>query len=653
MQPRSFKLSGRKAMIMLLIKAKRYLFVFFWLCVHLVSSYNIVIAQELPPVILEPVEIVNIRLSPFAIGASTTSLDSTLIFLEAAPNLADLITNYTSTAVKSYGNGMLSTISFRGTGPSHTAVLWHGINISYPMLGQSDLSLLSIALSEQVTIQQGTGAALYGSGALGGTISLSNGEPNIGTSLLLSQWFGSFGTIKNNFRASYANDKYFVKIATLWDQSNNDFSFKNSTKLGSPTEVQQGADYKILGTALELGVVIGEQGKLNVSSQYFIADRNLQPSMNANMPADNQKDENIRIRTKYQHNGASLNWNINYAYLHDVIGFNGAKTFADQQVVRAEMDRNLFSWLNFNLAADYNFIQINSPFYAAERTKENRANLWASLLFNPISPLLVSINLRQSFNPNYTIPFIPSLGVEYLAIKSSTHQLNIKTLLARGFRVPTLNEQFWQPGGNPNLIPEDSYSVEIGLSGKSIKVLSFSYELTAYRMWVENWILWRPQGSFWSPENIKHVDVYGLEASGSLKHKLADVNIKWLGNYAFTKSINRTGLDQFDRSVNKQLAYVPVHRATLSSISEWNSWSFLLNAAFTGQRFVTADNEESLPEYLLLNLRLGKSFKKGRYIFKGHANINNVLNTNYQSIENRAMPGINYLIGITISYYNP
>ena len=640
-------------MIMLLLKVKRYVFVFFWLCVHLAGRNNYVLAQELPTVNLEPVEIVNIRLSPFAIGASTTSLDSSFIDLEAAPNLADLITNYTSTAVKSYGNGMLSTISFRGTGPSHTAVLWHGINISYPMLGQSDLSLLSIALSEQVTIQSGTGTALYGSGALGGTISLSNVEPDIGIGLSLSQWFGSFGTIKNNIRASYATDKFFVKIATLWDQSNNDFEFSNSTKLGSPTEVQQGADYKILGTALEMGVAIGKHGKLNVSGQYFTADRNLQPSMNANSPADNQTDENIRIRAKYLHKAAKLSWNINYAYLHDVIGFNGSKTFANQQVIRAELEKNLYTWFSFNLAADYNFIQIYSPFYTAERTSESRTNLWASLRFNPLSRLLVSINLRQSFNPKYKIPFNPSFGAEYLLVNRSGHQLNIKTLVAKGFRVPTLNEQYWQPGGNLNLKPEESYSAEVGLSGKSIKGLSFSYELTGYRMWVDNWILWRPQGSFWSPENVKHVDVYGLEASGSLEHVLAAVKIKWLGNYAYTKSINRTGLDQFDRSVDKQLAYVPVHRATLSSTTEWHGWSFLVNAAFTGLRFVTADNEESLPEYLLLNIRLGKSFMKGKYIFKGHVNVNNVLNTNYQSIENRAMPGINYLVGITVSYFNP
>jgi vitamin B12 transporter len=647
---RSFKLSGRKAMIMALIKVNHYVFVFAWLCLPLLGAHNYVKAQELPTVNLEVVEIVNNRLSPFAIGASSTSLDSSLIKLEAIPNLADLITNYTSSAIKSYGNGMLSTISFRGTGASHTAVLWHGINISYPMLGQSDLSILSLALSDQVSIQHGTGSALYGSGALGGTVSVSNAEPVSGTNIAVAQWFGSFGTIKNNIRGSYTNDKFFIKIGTLWDQSNNNFKFKNKTKPGEPVELQQGADYLILGSSLESGIALGNRGKLSISGQYFNADRNLQPSMNANTPADYQTDENIRIKTKYLHNGDKLNWNVNYAYLYDAIGFNEAKTYATQQVFRAELERNLSSWLNFNLAADYNFIQINSPFYVAEITKEQRANIWASFLLNPLSRLFISLNLRQSFNPEYNIPFTPALGAEFILVDRPEHYLRIKTLLARGFRVPTLNEQYWQPGGNLNLEPEDSYSTEIGLLGKSTNGLNIYYELTGYRMWVDNWILWRPNGSYWSPENIKHVDVYGIEASGSLKHKLATATIKWLGNYAFTKSINRTGLDQYDRSVNKQLAYVPIHRSTISAITEWHTWSFLVNAAYTGERFVTADNEESLPDYLLLNLRLVKSFKRGNYLISGHANINNILNTDYQSIVNKAMPGINFLLGFTISY---
>jgi vitamin B12 transporter len=304
------------------------------------------------------------------------------------------------------------------------------------------------------------------------------------------------------------------------------------------------------------------------------------------------------------------------------------------------------------LAGDYNLIQINSPFYSDETTSEQRGNLWTSILVNPASRLLLSLNLRQSFNARYNIPFIPSLGAEYILVNKSQHQLRAKTLIARGFRVPTLNELYWNPGGNLNLKPEDSFSSEVGISGKLAKRQIFNYELTGYRMWVDNWILWRPQGSFWSPENIKHVDVYGLEASASLAHSIAKASFSWRGNYAFTKSINRTGLDQFDRSVGKQLAYVPVHRATLSTTAGWNNWLFLVNAAYTGERFVTADNEASLPGYILLNLRLSKSIGKGKYLFKGHANVNNLLNTPYQSIVNKAMPGINFLIGITVSYLN-
>ncbi len=608
-------------------------------------------AQELPTVELKPVEVVENRISPYAIGAQTTKIDSTLIKLESLPTLADIISSYTSLAIKTYGNGMLSTISFRGTGPSHTAILWNDINISYPMLGQSDLSMLSLVLSDKVEIQHGTGSSLYGSGALGGTVSLSSKTPNQGLTLSMSQWLGSFGTIKNNVRTSYANDNYFINVGTLWDQSANNFKFKNTTKIGSPTEEQQGADYRILGTSLESGFTIGDKGKLLISGQYFNADRNLQPSMNTGSSVDNQTDENLRIKAKYIVSLANLTWNLNYAYLHDVIGYNGEKTFAIQQVARIELERNILTWLKVNLAADYNFIDINSPFYSNEKTTEQRTNTWASFLMSPGDRLVFSLSLRQSFNPDYKIPFTPTLGAEYYLVKRYDKQLKIKSLLARGFRVPTLNERYWQPGGNTNLVPEDSYSAEFGLAGSLDRRVRIKYELTTYRMWVDNWILWTPQGSIWSPENIKYVDVYGAEASVSLQHTIGAISNKWLANYAFTKSINRTGLDQFDRSVNMQLNYVPIHKASITSINEINSWTLQINGVLTGKRYVTADNEESLAGYTLLNLKLGKSFRRGKYLFTGHINVNNILNTQYQSVENRAMPGINLLAGISVSYY--
>ena len=35
---------------------------------------------------------------------------------------------------------------------------------------------------------------------------------------------------------------------------------------------------------------------------------------------------------------------------------------------------------------------------------------------------------------------------------------------SRNFRAPTLNERYWQPGGNPDLEPEESYNIEAGIT---------------------------------------------------------------------------------------------------------------------------------------------------------------------------------------------
>ncbi|HHL52761.1 MAG TPA: TonB-dependent receptor, partial [Flammeovirgaceae bacterium] len=99
---------------------------------------------------LQPVEITAQRLSPFATGARSQRLDSMRLQVEGFASLAEVLTWYTTIATKAYGNGMLTSLSFRGTGASHTAVLWHGINIAYPSLGQNDLAVLPLSLYNDI-----------------------------------------------------------------------------------------------------------------------------------------------------------------------------------------------------------------------------------------------------------------------------------------------------------------------------------------------------------------------------------------------------------------------------------------------------------------------------------------------------------------------
>ena len=601
---------------------------------------------------LQPVEVTAQRLSPFAIGARSQRLDSTRLQAEGFASLAEVLTWYTTIATKAYGNGMLTSLSFRGTGASHTAVLWHGINIAYPSLGQNDLAVLPLGLYSDISLQHGAGSALFGSGALGGVINLSNSRPASGTSVALRQWGGSFGTWRNQLQGAWRTKKAFVSLNTSYDQSDNNFRYRNTTRPGAPLETQRHAAYKIGGAGLEAGLKLGKRSQLLYSGQYVDAWRQLQPTMNA-AGSDIQTDQNQRHRLQLRQDGEHAGWRLTYAWLRDVIGFNDNATRSDQQILQATANykpNNKWFW---QAGVNYRYIIVHTPYYAGSRAVEQRGGLSLAGRWSPWPRLQASLTLRQAAVTGYVVPLTPTLGLEYLLISRQQHLLWLKGRLARGYRVPTLNERYWQPGGNPDLQPEDAWSAEVGLAGEAPDGQGWQYEITGYRMWVDNWILWRPQGSFWAPANVRYVDVYGAEASLGRQHALAGGQLHWQVDYAFTRSINRTGLDPYDRSVNKQLAYVPVHKATAAATWQNGPWLVALLGVFTGVRYTTGDNERSLPPYALLNARLARDFKLGALRLGTRVNFNNILNTSYQSIENRAMPGFNFLLGISLSYYKP
>ena len=104
----------------------------------------------------------------------TTTLDSLILERYNTSSLADLLSNQSAIHIKSYGNGNIATTSIRAGNASQTAVLWNGLNIQNPMLGQTDLSLVPTLLFQNIALEYGGGSALNGSGAMGGSIQLRN-----------------------------------------------------------------------------------------------------------------------------------------------------------------------------------------------------------------------------------------------------------------------------------------------------------------------------------------------------------------------------------------------------------------------------------------------------------------------------------------------
>lgn len=113
----------------------------------------------------------------FTAGQETKALDSTLLGLYSSRSLRDLLMEQSPVFVKSFGVNSMATLSFRGASAAQSAVRWNGVPVLNPTLGVTDISVLQTGLFDEVGLQYGSSAALFGSGNVGGALILAQSAP--------------------------------------------------------------------------------------------------------------------------------------------------------------------------------------------------------------------------------------------------------------------------------------------------------------------------------------------------------------------------------------------------------------------------------------------------------------------------------------------
>ena len=264
---------------------------------------------------------------------------------------------------------------------------------------------------------------------------------------------------------------------------------------------------------------------------------------------------------------------IRMGFLQDHMLYNQSiQTNSNQLLVQANFGRSLTDNLKANIGGSLNRIDVDTDNYEG-KIHENRWDLHGWIKYQPVPHWKLSMTLRSIGTDSIDTPLSPSFGSEFILKRTEDLSLKWNVLASRNFRIPTLNDRYWNPGGNPDLKMEEGFSVETGLDMEFIKK---SYKqitnVSVFKMWVNNWIIWLPQGPFWSPENLREVEVSGVEISTQGTFSLGKVENNWTTAYSFTRSKNMTAIDRFDRSAGKQLPYVPFHNLSISLNPQLDSW---------------------------------------------------------------------------------
>ncbi len=593
-------------------------------------------------VTLAGVEVFAPPLDRFAQGQKMISFEKKEFEAYASRSLGDLLQEKSPVFIRQYGAGMLASPSFRGTSAGHTAVFWNGLLINSISLGQSDLSILPIQAIDQAEIHFGSSGALFGNEAIGGSVHLGT-QTKFGQGFKgqLSHSIGSFG-LKNTSISTEFSGKSFSTQTKLYHQfAGNDFPFRDLSKPGTPELRAENAQTKQLGWVQDLAWSFSDKSQLKSSIWGNYADRKIQPVMGS-ATRDVQQDRNWRMVLDYFHFGAASIWNVKAGWVADQLIFNGTENRTRQFLLATDWDYQKIEKWTFKIGARGTFAKGDLSTYSAS---DQRIELYQSAKWKTNDRLSFSANLRQLSFPGRLEPFLPGLGLDFLVWENGQDQFLLKSSAGRGFKVPTLNDRFWNPGGNPDLLPEKSLNGEIGLHWIRKADFSLEQSLTYYRMTVDNWIIWLPQGSIWSPQNIREVRNQGLEYQGKGNLKIGQWNWTFCGSYTFSQALDLTS----DRNFPQQLPYTPKHQANGGLEVERNKFSLSLSSFYVGQRSIGTGNSRMLEGYQLWNIGFElPQIQWEKIQFPISFQVLNLLDRDYQVLYLRAMPGRSYQVSISI-----
>ncbi|HPI55321.1 MAG TPA: TonB-dependent receptor, partial [Chitinophagaceae bacterium] len=425
------------------------------------------------------------RITP---AATEQYIDSLSKLEFATKGLHQLLEYRSNVLVKNYGVSSLSTISIRGSSAAQTSVKWQGLNINNAMTGITDFSNLPVGLFDDIRVHYGdhpSQRSLSGSIDLENKIPLAN-KPYSGRLLYSFESTGNhtfglqqsfhIGKIANTFKLFFANEQ-------------NKFTYYNSIRDSMQT----------LEHAYRKSMHVMNDFYYQYNSKLSVSWHTWFSSMQREIPAakfeiHSNKVEDIQsmrsiLKCKYRKNDfyqleSSLGFvQENYHYQDTDVNIN---THANVTQVPFQCLASLHfpkqQTLQVELLSSYSFLHSQNQH---ELTKAGLQLNYEKSFFT--YRLALKTYVQKEVSNLFKIPL--SIGLQ--AVYRLPFQTDLYATLSQTNRTPTLNELYYNPGGNKNLLPEKSNNLEVGTRIHYTKLRTkLNAEISGFNRLVSNWIVW-------------------------------------------------------------------------------------------------------------------------------------------------------------------
>lgn len=585
------------------------------------------------------VEVTALRIDFSSTGKHTEPIDSQSLAQGRYDNLAALLSRQTPLYVRSYGLGTLATLGIRGGSANHTQVMWNGIPLRNPMVGLTDLALIPSGMIDRAAIHYGGHGAAFGSGAIGGLIAINNEMVSKDNGIDLHLSYGSWSRRLGEAKLDYGLGRLRLSTRLMLVDAENDFLYKLNRDLPERRQVHHHLENR--GILQEAAWYVNDSEHLTARFWYQDADRQIPPTSVQNRSEAGQQDKNLRASLHWSRIGDKWSWQAKTAWLDEEIQYqdsaillytvNGFRTW----LAEAESAVRLTPSIRMAGGIFVESSEASSPNYDTDHIRRQQAAFGTVRLVR--NDWIARLQMREEITDGNWSPLLIDVSSEWM----TTRDVTVKASLSRNYRVPSLNDLYWRPGGNINLIPEQGWTLEGGVEYQRQGDNSGAkLALTAYRRILDQWIMWMPPTKgvnlYWTPINAARVNTTGLELRYGLHGQKKQWRVSLDGGMDLTHSVFGRPIPEFHIDAGKQVFYIPLVAVQSTLKIARSGWMIWYSHNWFG---ISPGINEDVGAGNIGAGGASTAFKFGHLAGSLYIQAENIWNVPYRLMERRPMPG--------------
>ena len=616
-------------------------------------------------------------------------------------SVADALRYFSGIQLKDYGGvGGIKTVNIRSMGTHHLGISYDGVALGNAQNGQIDLGQFSLDNVEEITLYNGQKSAIFQPASdfgNAGSIYIRTKEPefrgNRGTGVR------RYENTNLKIKAQYGSSDMF-RTSVLWEQrlsetvsssvsagfltASGKYKFRyerrypDGTTAWDTTAVRQNGD--IHAERIEANLY-GRlwQGSWQMKGYLYNSARGIPGAIVNNVwrRGERQQDLNTFFQAAYDKSVGdkfATRWLAKYAYYNThYVNKDSTQLPVDNRYKQQEIyfsTANVLELLpnwSASLSYDFKWNKLDADIwnFAYPTRISNLVSLATAIDYKHLkaqaSVLATFINDRTSrrgddLTPHSTLhtpQFTPALFVNVYPFRGTF--FSMRAYIKQSFRMPTFNDLYYTDMGNANLVPERATQYDIGFAlNKHFThgiVSHAEMHFDAYYNAVHDKIVAYPKGQQfrWTMLNLGKVHIKGIDVEAEADFRITkDFGATARAQYTYQDARDVT--DPADSYYNDQIPYIPWHSGSAILGLSYKNWDLNYSFIYAGERYDEQENilYNHMEPWYTSDLSLRYQFTVHSLRLTAQAEVNNVLDQQYEVIVNYPMPGRNFSLSLTV-----